>query len=222
MLESGRRPLTALHASDLTRLRTKFTALGAPLGIFSLLREAMEADLVIGDAVEGAGTLRPVDEHLLASHVHRRDLTTLITWPFTGQPPRQLAGLTCMPRLPKRGPVADCPQLDTEEQSRFFDHLLVTADAYRDQENSLLRRQAIFLLGFDKRADSNEWLHTEQRRTLCVTDRAESIPSWVAMRSAAVAVAHQGDREPLKRFVERTPRGSRHSAYRQAVHRWRE
>lgn len=75
MLESGRRPLTALHASDLTRLRTKFTALGAPLGIFSLLREAMEADLVIGDAVEGAGTLRPVDEHLLASHV-----SAVVTW----------------------------------------------------------------------------------------------------------------------------------------------
>lgn len=207
--ESGRRPLTALRMSDLTRLRTRLAALGAPLDVFSVLREGMEADLVIGDAVDSAGTWRPADEHLLAAHVHRRDLTTLITWPFTGQPPRQLADLA-RPKARRRGPVADRPQLGAEERTRFFDDMLLAADAHRDDANSLLRWQAIFLLGFDERADSKEWLRAEQRRTLRAANQSECIPTWVAMRSAAVAVAQHGDREPLKGFVERGLKSSQH------------
>lgn len=208
--ESGRRPLTALRTSDLTRLRTRLVALGSPLDIFSVLRAALEADLVIGDAVEAAGTLRPAGEHLLAAHVHRRDLNSLITWPFTGKPPRQLVDLMRDVRVPRRGPVADRPQLDAEERSRFFDHLLLTADTYRDDTNSLLRRQAFYLLGFDDRSDSNEWLRVEQRKTLLPAGRVEHVPAWVAMRSAAVAVAQHGDREPLKGFVEWGLKSSQH------------
>lgn len=52
--ESGRRPLVALRAVDLARLRMRLTRLGTPPTMFSVLQDAIEADLLIADAVEAA------------------------------------------------------------------------------------------------------------------------------------------------------------------------
>jgi hypothetical protein len=52
--------------------------------------------------------------------------------------------------------------MDVTDRDRFFDHLIKTAEAYC--QTSLLRRQAIYLLGFDQRAETVTWLRGEQTR----------------------------------------------------------
>lgn len=198
--ESARRPVTALKTGDLARLRMKLTRLGAPLQLFEVLAIAIEADLVIADAVAaGAQPIDP-DRHPLAASVHRRDLTSLLTWPLTGSVPAQLADLHQAP-VTRRGPVADKPVLTAGDRIRFFDHLLMTADNHRGADHALLRRQAIYLLGFDERTESIDWLATEQRRAVRSVGRADDVPSWVAVRSSAVALARHGNRDPLHAFV---------------------
>jgi len=198
--ESGRRPLTALRAGDLMRLRASLIRLGVQPSAFSALHDAVEADLVIADAVEAGEKPMAPERHLLASSVHRRSLTNLITWPFTGAVPPQVTSLSDQ-RPARRGPVADRPVLDTDERTRFFDHLLITADAFRDDTNALLRRQAIYLLGFDVRPGTVDWLTAEQRRAVRVAAPAGDVPAWLAVRSSAVALACNGERDALRDFV---------------------
>ena len=83
----------------------------------------------------------------------------------------------------------------------FHCDTIITADANRDPEHALLHRQAIYLIGFDSRADSAEWLETEQRRALRRTGRVEDVPSWVSVRSSAIALARNGNKDPLRAFV---------------------
>ncbi|MCA1673241.1 MAG: transcriptional regulator, partial [Actinobacteria bacterium] len=126
----------------------------------------------------------------------------LLTWPFTGVVPAQLGDLPQRLRA-RRGPVPDQPTLSQEARTRFFDHLLVTADANGDEDAALLRRQAIYLLGFDPRASTADWLHAEQLRALRDAGCTDHVPSWVAVRSSAVALANTGNRDPLQAFVQR-------------------
>lgn len=198
--ESGRRPLTALRAADHVRLRRKLVALGAVPQTARMLNEAIEADLVISHAINHGDRVSTEDDHPLATIVHRRDLTNMITWPFTGWLPAQLNRL---PRLaaPRRGPVPSRPSLNAADRTRFFDHLLVTADASTGDQAALLRRQAIYLLGFDQREPTANWLRTEQQRAIAGAHRFDHVPSWVAVRSSAVALARNGNRDPLERFV---------------------
>ncbi|MFC0434534.1 DNA-binding transcriptional regulator [Kutzneria buriramensis] len=199
--ELGRRPLTSMRALDLARLRMKMTGLGVQPSLFELLSDAFEADLVIADAVEAGARVADPVSHPLAAVVHRRDLTNLITWPVTGVTPTQLANLATG-RPVRRGPVSDRPVLHADERARFFDHLLTSADAFRKDEHVLLRRQAIYLLGFDDRETSSQWLLDEQNKSVSAASRAGDIPSWVAVRSSAIALARNGNKEPLRRFVE--------------------
>ena len=124
--ESGRRPLTALRAGDLFKLRMSLVRLGASPRIFSVLSDAIEADLLITDAVAMGAHVVQADQHPLATCVHRRDLTNLITWPLSGVVPTQLAQIANH-QAPRRGPVADRPILSIDDRARLFDHLLVTA-----------------------------------------------------------------------------------------------
>jgi hypothetical protein len=87
--------------------------------------------------------------------------------------------------------------LGDRKRTRFSDHLLVTADANPHEDAALLRRQAIDLLGFDTRPTTAEWLHAEQLRALRGADRTDHVPSWVAVRYSAVALAHSGNRDPF-------------------------
>lgn len=65
----------------------------------------------------------------------------------------------------------------------------------------MLRRQAIYLIGFDERPETIAWLMDEQRRAVRAVGRADDVPSWLAVRSSAVALAPTGNREPLAAFV---------------------
>lgn len=198
--ESGRRPLTALRTADFIRLRHKLIGLGAVGGMAQLFHEAIEADLVISHAIDAGDRPSNHVDHPLAASVHRRALTNMITWPLTGWLPSQLHALS-RPATARRGPVPDRPVLAAADRKRFFDHLLVTADANTTNDTALLRRQAIYLLGFGQREDVASWLRTEQRRALAGAHRVDHVPSWVAVRSSAVALARNGNREPLERFV---------------------
>ncbi len=198
--ESARRPLTAIRTSELPRLRMRLTQAGVPARIFNVLFDAIEADMILANAVEAGDYLIDPADHSLAAVVHRRDLTNLITWPFTGILPVQLRELA-QQKVSRRGPVADRPVLEEEEKRRFFGHLIRTADANRGERHALLRRQAIYLLGFDSRADSAEWLAAEQRRALRLTGRTQDVASWVSVRSSAIALARNGNKDPLRAFV---------------------
>lgn len=198
--ESGRRPLTALRAADLVGLRSRLLRYGAQPALLATLEDAIQADLIIAETVQADGQLITVDEHPLGVTVHQRQLTNLITWPFTGLAPAPLRNLVSA-RV-RRGPVRDQPTLTKDERTRFFDHLLVTADANPHEDTVLCRRQAIYLLGFDTRASTADWLHAEQRRALRKAGRTDHVPSWVAIRSSAVALAHGGDRDPLRAFLQ--------------------
>lgn len=186
--ESGRRPLTALHTPALLRLYGVLTAAGAPPNVGRLFADALEADVVIGSAVTAGAT--PLPAHPLGAGVARRALTEMVTWPLSGVVPPAVAAL---PQPLRRTPAA--PVLHAGERDRLCDHLLTAADAATGDGGVLLRRQAVYLLSFDPRASTAEWLTREQRRTLTRSG------SWASTRSAAVALAQRGDPEPLAAFV---------------------
>lgn len=122
--------------------------------------------------------------------------TNLITWPFTRMAPAPLRDLVTA-RV-RRGPVPNHPTLTKDQRTCFFDHLLVTTDANPHQSASLLRRRAIYLLGFDTRASTTGWLRTEQLRAVSDAGRTDHVRSWMAVRSSATALACGGDRDPLR------------------------
>jgi hypothetical protein len=198
--ESARRPLTALRAADLAWLRSRLVRCGAQPGLLAMLEDAIQADLVIAQVVRAGGHPVTAEEHPLGVAVHRRQLTNLITWPLTGLAPDSLRDLVTA--RARRGPVPERPTLTQDERTRFFDHLLVTADTKLQDDAALSRRQAIYLLGFDTRAGTADWLRTEQQRALRVAGRTDHVPSWVAVRASAVALGHGGDRDPVRAFLQ--------------------
>jgi DNA-binding transcriptional regulator YiaG len=199
--ESGRRPVTSLRVSDLAALQAHLIHRGVNPRLFDVLRDAIAADLLIDTAVH-CGVMKPIEKtgHPLAATVHRRDLTNLITWTLTGSFPSQLVGLV-KPDARRRGPSSPRPELGAEERARFFAHLLRIADECRDEADSLMRRQAIYLLAFDTDAGTASWLVNEHRQALRRARAANDVPSWVAVRSASVALARYGQQEPLIDFV---------------------
>lgn len=200
--ESGRRPLTSLRTSDLVRLRGQLLRDGTTYHQFAVLREAMEADITISQLAGSRSVAADRLSSPLATHVLRRELTSLITWPFTGLVPDQLRPMVGT-AVRRRGPVADRPVLDADTRSRFFDNLLHAAESADAADGALLRRQATFLLGFDLRSDSLAWIANEQRRYVRSIGKAGSDVSWAGRRSASVAAAYAGDRAPLTAFLHR-------------------
>lgn len=194
--ESGRRPLTATRTADTTKLRMRMLRLGSPAWAVQLLGEALEADHFLSVAVDAGDRPLAADEHPMAAFVLRRTLIEMIVWPFTGTLPPKLSQL---PVRPRRGPVAAHPVLDAEDRTRFFDHMLVTADAAQGR-TPLLYRQPLFLLSLDQRPSTAGWLRSQYRQAL--SRRGElDMHAWMVARSAAISLARQGDREPLRWFV---------------------
>lgn len=206
--ESGRRPLTALRATELVRLRYRLVGLGAPAVATGLLQEAVEADAFLSSAAQAGGTPIPIGEHPLASVVHRRTLVGLITWPFTGIVPRSIRDL---PAPSGRGPVSDRPMLDRATQNSFFDQMLVAADSASGSDATLLRRQAIYLAGFDRRTSSVDWLAREQWKLAQRPLNDGDLPSVILARSVALALARQGNPEPVRRFIDEALDNETHS-----------
>ncbi|HET6288047.1 MAG TPA: helix-turn-helix transcriptional regulator [Amycolatopsis sp.] len=190
--ESGRRPLSAMPAGEFVRLCSRLSRLGAPSSTGRHLRTAVEADLVLSTGISAGADWVDPEVHPLAASVHRKVLTNLITWPFTGITPQELEVFTS--KVPRRGPVAAGPTMGADERTRFFDHLMTVAERGSvNGEDALLRRQAVYLLGFDQRDQVAEWLRSEWasagRRPIADGD----VTSLLEARSASVALASTGD-----------------------------
>jgi hypothetical protein len=113
--------------------------------------------------------------------------------------PAQLEGLSASSHT-RRGPVPDHPTLGADERRRLFEHLLVVADACPANEEQLLRRQAVYLLAFDDDHQTRHWLTSEYTRAVRSAGHGDDIPSWVSLRSSAVALTRT-DRDPLLAFI---------------------
>jgi hypothetical protein len=115
------------------------------------------------------------------------------------------------PARPGRGPVAAQPVLSAEHQHQFFNRLLSAADSKVATDMAVLRRQAIYLLGFDQRSESADWLAAQHTRVFGGR-KTEDPTSGIAARSAAVALARRGDSDPLRYFIRNTLSDERHAA----------
>jgi Helix-turn-helix len=199
--ESGRRPLAAMHAGEFLRLSGRLSRLGSPASTGRHLREAIEADQVLSVGITAANQWVDPDTHPLAATVHRRTLTNLITWPVDGQAPQHLQVFTNKTR--RRGPTPTTPALSADERTRFLDHLLTVAERACHADEALLRRQAVYLLGFDPRPHVVEWLRAEWRRAGHRTTSRGAVTGLLEARSAGVALASAGDPGRLHEFVDR-------------------
>ncbi|WP_064741954.1 helix-turn-helix domain-containing protein [Hamadaea tsunoensis] len=197
--ESGRRPLTALRAGDLARYRIHLLRQGASPALFGVLPDAIEADLVIDHALATDRHDSAADRHPLAATVHRRDLTNLITWPITGITPTHLRPLLSQPA--RRGPVARHPVLLARDQAALLQHLVHIADAHQETAETLLRRQAVYLLSFDANRQTVDWLAAEHTRAMRHAVRPPDLASWMTIRSSAIGLSRYGQPDALSDFV---------------------
>ncbi len=103
-----------------------------------------------------------------------------------------------------RGPAPTCPWLGVDERTRFLDHLLTVAERATRPQDALLRRQAVYLLGFDGRPQVVDWLREEWKRAGRRPVRHATITALLEARSASVALACTGDSTYLYDFVDHT------------------
>jgi len=119
--------------------------------------------------------------------------------------PQHLTELT--PATRPRGPAPAAPSLSVDERARFFDHLRVIAERGTGPSEALMRRQAVYLLGFDGRPEVVDWLRAEWSRAGRRRLDREDITGLLEARSASVALAVAGDSTKLHDFVDHTAEG---------------
>lgn len=200
--ESGRRPLAAMNAGGFLRLCGRLPRCGAPAATGRHLLEAIEADQVLSTGITAGATWVDADTHPLAASVHRWTITNLITWPITGKIPQHLHEFTS--KVSRRGPAPTYPSLGADERTRFLDHLLTVAERGTHADEALLRRQAVYLLGFDGRPQVVDWLRAELNRAGRRAVQHGDITGLLWTRSASVALASAGDHTHLHDFVDHT------------------
>ncbi|MFD7827685.1 helix-turn-helix domain-containing protein [Kitasatospora sp. NPDC059803] len=203
--ESGRRPLSSTRAGNLVVLRRKLILLGAPTGLVDLIGLAMDADFVLGEILRSRPTKAEVLGHPLAGWVLTRDTTHMIGWAISGVLPGAVAAELGIPAA-RRGPVSTAPLLGQDVRSCFFDNLRHTADLVEagGEETALLRRQVWYLSSYDRARDVAEWFSGMQRRGRIPSAGSGWSPRWAEARSAAAALARQGDPELLRDFIARS------------------
>ncbi|MFD7614398.1 helix-turn-helix domain-containing protein [Streptomyces sp. NPDC059828] len=191
--ESGRRPLTAVPVGQMLVHRHRLLQLGAAPPLLLALERAMEADVLLSSALGGE---KPADQDPLGAWVMQRDLVEVLTWPLNGVAPTPLRDLPA-PARPRRGPVPKGPELAAADRRRFFSRMRRIAESARGAEHFLLRRQALYLAGYDSAPDTGDWLAHQQR-----TERPDGwLTHWLNARSVAAVAARQGDRDRMAHFI---------------------
>jgi transcriptional regulator with XRE-family HTH domain len=188
--ETSRRPLTAVPVGQILMYRHGLLNLGASPRLMAVLDRAMEADVLLASALDE----QPTAPSPLGAWVMQRDLADLLTWPLHGRTPGAVA---VTPARTRRGPVAAGPSLGSHERTRFFSSLRATAERARRPEQFLLRRQALYLAGYDRSADTGDWVAEQERET----QPADWLQRWLTARSVASIAARQGDHERVADFV---------------------
>lgn len=102
--ESGRRPLSSVQTGRFMTLRKVFLRLGTNPVLLAMLDDALEADAVIGHAIEHRPTTATIDQHPLANWVFTRATTHMIAWSLNGTPPAALPDGNAPPTS-RRGPA---------------------------------------------------------------------------------------------------------------------
>ncbi|MFG2643756.1 helix-turn-helix domain-containing protein [Streptomyces sp. NPDC048370] len=194
--ESGRRPLTSVPVGQTLAHQALLLREGAPPPLLSTLRRALEADVLLTDLL---GREVRHDDNPLGAWVLRRELVELVSWPLSGVPPTPLRSLPPASRA-RRGPVPAGPRFSAVERERFFTLMRETAERARRTDQFLLRRQALYLAGYDDATDTPAWLAYQQR-----TERPDDwLSQWLNDRSVATVAARHGDGERLDHFISAT------------------
>ncbi|MFJ9940268.1 helix-turn-helix domain-containing protein [Streptomyces erythrochromogenes] len=193
--ESGRRPLTSLAVGQMLTHRHRLMRMGVTPALLHALDKALEADVLLAGALSDD---EPTGHSPLGAWVMQRDLVEVLAWPLNGVAPESMRGLDS-PARARRGPAPVRPELPAEDRRRFFHRMRRTAEEARGGD-FLVRRQALYLAGYDDAPDTPAWLTHEQR----AEGRGDWLTEWLTARSVATVAARRGDRDRMQHFITTT------------------